>query len=139
MKSQTKKNIWIPVVTGFIRKGNEILLGKRPEGDTLAGCWEFPGGKVNPNESPTEALARELDEELGIKAEIGAIRHAHTHCFGTRSIFIVFFDVHFWKGEPKPLFHSALKWAKPDELKTLEIPLPNKIILPTLLEILKVK
>ncbi|MEI7974047.1 MAG: NUDIX domain-containing protein, partial [Bdellovibrio sp.] len=56
------KTQWIPVVAGVLRKDHLILLGQRPEGNHLAGHWEFPGGKIEAGESPEQALQRELKE-----------------------------------------------------------------------------
>lgn len=131
-----KRPTWIPVVTAMIRKGPRVLVGKRPEGHTLAGQWEFPGGKVEIGESPEEALARELKEELDIEAEIGSIQMACTHSYPEVGILLVFYEVQFWKGEPKTVHHSELKWVLPDELKVLNIPEANRRLLPTILEIL---
>ena len=75
----SKKPTWIPVATGILRKGSLVLVGQRPEGHTLAGQWEFPGGKIELGEQPKEALQRELFEELGIKAEIGDL-HLRLAC-----------------------------------------------------------
>lgn len=132
-----KRPTWIPVVTGFLKKNGLILIGQRPDGHSLAGQWEFPGGKIEIGEFPEDALKRELREELGIEAEIGALRYAHTHNYGDRGIIILFYDVHFWKGETKSQHHTALRWIKPEELKTMEIPEANRKILPKLLEFLK--
>ena len=131
-----KRPTWIPVVTAMIRKGPYVLVGQRPEGHTLAGQWEFPGGKIEIGESPEQALARELDEELGIQAEVGTVKMACTHSYPDVGIFLVFFEVQFWKGEPKPVHHSELKWILPEELKSLNIPEANRKLLPTILEIL---
>jgi 8-oxo-dGTP diphosphatase len=131
-----KRPTWIPVVTAMIRKGPHVLVGKRPEGHTLAGQWEFPGGKVEIGESPEEALARELKEELGIEAEIGPIQMACTHSYPDVGILLVFFEVQFWKGEPKPVHHSELRWVLPEELKKLNIPEANRRLMPTILGIL---
>jgi 8-oxo-dGTP diphosphatase len=132
-----KKAIWTPVVTALIRKGGKVLLGLRPQSSSLPGAWEFPGGKIDPGESPEYALKRELQEELGIDAEIGALRMAHTHSYGERGVLLLIYDVNFWKCEPKTVYHESLRWADPSELDGLEIPEANRRILPRLLEILK--
>ena len=63
-RPRSKKAHWIPVVAGFLKKDGKILVGQRPESHSLAGQWEFPGGKIEPGETPEQALARELEEEL---------------------------------------------------------------------------
>lgn len=133
------RGIWIPVVTGLIRKDTKILLGLRPTGETLAGHWEFPGGKIDQGETPQEALRRELQEEVGIDAEIGDVRFVHTHSYGTRGVVLIFYDVHFWKGEPKSIYHDELKWVEADDLEKMQIPEANRNILKILIGILKEK
>ena len=136
-KTPKKRAHWTPVVTGLIRKNGKILLGLRPKGESLAGSWEFPGGKIDAGESPEEALRRELQEEIGVEAEIGKLRIVHTHSYGDRGVLLIFFDVHFWKGEPKTIYHEDLKWVAPEELGTLTIPEANRNILKELIEIIK--
>jgi 8-oxo-dGTP diphosphatase len=136
-KTKKKRSIWIPVVTGLLRKNGQILLGLRPQGESLAGSWEFPGGKIDQGESPEFALKRELMEEIGVEAEIGHLRQVHTHSYGERGILLMFYDVHFWKGEPKSIYHEALRWADPEELKQLQIPEANRNILSQLIKIIK--
>ncbi len=132
-----RRSIWIPVVTGLIKKNDQVLLGLRPAGHSLAGHWEFPGGKINQGEAPEQALQRELMEEVAIEAEIGKLRLAHTHSYGDRGVLLLFYDVNFWKGEPKTVYHEALRWAHPDELIQLNIPEANRNILTKLIQILK--
>jgi 8-oxo-dGTP diphosphatase len=124
-----KRPTWIPVVTALIRKGSKVLVGQRPLGHSLAGQWEFPGGKIERGELPEAALARELREELAIEADIGTLKLASTHFFGDTGIMILFYDVHFWRGELKAVHHMDLRWVEPNELKTLPIPEANKKIL----------
>ena len=124
-----KRPVWIPVVTGLIRKGDKVLVGQRPVGHSLAGQWEFPGGKIEKGETPEQALARELNEELAIDAEVGTLKIASTHSYGDTGILILFFEVLFWKGEPKAVHHMELRWIHPSELSTLQIPEANKKIL----------
>lgn len=128
-KNKPKKAHWIPVVAGFLKKGNLILVGQRPEHNTLPGQWEFPGGKIEAGESPEQALARELEEELGIQAEVGALRLACTHTFGDVNILILFYEILYWKGEPKSKHHLMIEWIHPEELSSREIPEANRRIL----------
>lgn len=87
-------------------------------------------------ESPEKALARELREELGIEATIGELRLANTHSYGEKGVILLFYDVPFWNGEPKPKHHSDLQWVAPDQIPELEIPEANRRILSTILDIL---
>ena len=136
-KMRKKRSVWIPVVTGLLRKNDKILLGLRPQGESLAGAWEFPGGKIDQGESPEYALKRELQEEIGIDAEIGKLRFVHTHSYGERGVLLLFFDVNFWKGEPKTIYHEDLRWADPDELERIQIPEANRNVLKQLIQIIK--
>src|SRR5579871_3248561 len=115
-KSRKKRSVWIPVVTAILRKNGKVLLGLRPQGESLAGSWEFPGGKIDQGESPEAALKRELEEEIGVEAEVGKLRLVHTHSYGERGVLLLFYDVNFWKGEPKKIYHEDLRWVDPDEM-----------------------
>lgn len=128
-KTRNKKINWIPVVAGLMKKDKKILVGQRPENHSLAGLWEFPGGKIELGESPQVALARELNEELGIDATIGELKLACTHSYGDVGIVILFYEVNYWKGEPKAQHHLMLEWIYPQELKLRPIPDANKKIL----------
>tara|TARA_B110001454_G_C12723326_1_gene436668 strand:- start:25552 stop:25971 length:420 start_codon:yes stop_codon:yes gene_type:complete len=128
-RTKLKKINWIPVVAGFLKKDQKILVGQRPENHSLAGLWEFPGGKIEIGETPEQALERELNEELGIEAQIGTLRLACTHSYGDVGIIILFYEVNYWKGEPKAKHHLMLEWIYPQELKTRPIPEANKKIL----------
>ena len=129
---KSRKRNWIPVVTALLHKDGRLLLGRRPKG-SLQGQWEFPGGKIELGETPEEALKRELIEELGIEAEIGGLRFATTHTYGDRGVLLLFYDVNFWKGEPKSQHHTELKWVPPDEVRQFEIPEANRKVLDRIL------
>ena len=124
-KAHVKKN-WIPVVAGILKKDHKILVGQRPENHTLAGLWEFPGGKIELGETPEEALARELNEELGIEAVVGELKLACSHSYGDVGILILFYEILFWKGEPKAQHHVHLEWIEPAILTTKKIPDANR-------------
>ena len=135
-KPRSKKNHWIPVVAGFLKKDGKILVGQRPENNSLAGQWEFPGGKIELGESPEQALTRELNEELGIDAEVGELKMACSHTYGDVGILILFFEIKYWKGEPKAKHHMMLEWIYPEELKLRSIPEANRKILDRILHAL---
>lgn len=128
-KPKSRKGHWIPVVAGFLKKDGKILVGQRPENNSLPGQWEFPGGKIEPGETPEQALVRELQEELGIDAEVGDLKLACTHSYGEVGILILFYEILFWKGQPKAQHHMMLEWIHPEELKHRNIPDANRKIL----------
>ena len=134
-----RRTHWIPVVAGFMKKGNQILVGQRPENNSLAGQWEFPGGKIEAGETPEQALARELFEELGIEADIGELKLAASHSYGDVNILILFYEVLFWKGEPKPKHHLMLEWIHHEDLVHGNIPEANRKMLDRLFKALGVQ
>ena len=99
------------VVAGVIDRDGMILIGQRRAGDRFAFKWEFPGGKVEPDEEPKEALARELREELGIEAEIGEEMARYEHHYpGKTAILLMFFRVLTFAGEPANHVFESIRW-----------------------------
>ena len=107
------------VVGGVARREADgaVLMARRPPGGRHGGLWELPGGKVEAGESDAEALARELLEELGVVAEVGALiavgqdERVELWCYAVRL-----------SGEPQALDHDALCWVSPDDLHRLPTP-----------------
>ena len=123
------------VAAALIGESGRILLQQRAPDRTMAGLWEFPGGKVEPGETPEAALARELDEELGIAVAVEALEPA---CFasapvGDRHMTLLLYLCRVWRGEPRPLDASALQWASIAEMRTISMP-PADVPLVALLE-----
>lgn len=129
MSASSKRQNWIPVVTALIRRKGMVLVGQRPEEKTLPGVWEFPGGKIEAGESPEVALQRELNEELGIQAEIGNLALAATHNYGTTGILLLFYFVDFWQGDLRSVHHTEIKWVSPRELGQIKLPEANSKVL----------
>jgi len=101
-----------------------VLLSQRKSGTHLAGAWEFPGGKVEPDEDPRDALVRELAEELGVTAEVGDIVEVTFHRYPTKSVLLLFYEARLAAGSaaPRALDVAAVRWAAPSELKDEEFP-----------------
>jgi mutator protein MutT len=120
----------IDVVAGVIRGADgRILITQRLAKDTLGGYWEFPGGKVDPGEQPPAALKRELREELGVEAEIGAEIHRITHAYPDRDVRLYFHDVRILSGEPQKLEVADLRWVTLDELDQYQFPAADRPLL----------
>lgn len=101
-----------------------ILVQQRPEGKQMAGLWEFPGGKVEPGESPEQALVRELAEELGITiapSDLQPMAFA-SEPLGDRHLMLLLYACGTWTGTPLAIEATAIRWASIDELRRLPMP-----------------
>lgn len=109
------------VAAALIVRGGEVLICQRRPDQPMALQWEFPGGKIEAGESAEEALARELDEELGIQAKVGPritrIRHNYRH---GGAVDLQFFAVHEFAGELKNRIFQQLRWTRLEELPEYE-------------------
>ncbi len=109
------------VAAALIVRGGEVLICQRRPDQPMALQWEFPGGKIEPGETPEQALARELDEELGIRATIGGrvthIRHNYRH---GGAVDLQFFAVYEFEGELENRIFQQLKWVRMEELPTYD-------------------
>jgi 8-oxo-dGTP diphosphatase len=105
------------VVAALIVRGGEVLICQRRPDQPMALQWEFPGGKIEAGEGPEQALARELNEELGIDATIGPrvtrIRHNYRH---GGAVDLQFFAVHSFSGELQNRIFRELRWARLEDL-----------------------
>ena len=101
-----------------------VLIAQRPEGKALAGLWEFPGGKVEPGETPEHALIRELREELGIEVAAACLAPFvfASHGYDSFHLLMPLYLCRRWEGAPTAREHAALKWVKPTGLR--EYPMP---------------
>ena len=100
------------MVAGIIINQNKILIGKRKDKDIGGGKWEFPGGKIEVGETNSEALERELYEELGISVKIGKELMNYEHVFKTTIYNITFMEIIDYEGEICNNAHSEIKWVK---------------------------
>jgi 8-oxo-dGTP diphosphatase len=112
----------IDVAVGVLRRGAGILLTRRLAGTHLEGYWELPGGKFEPGETASQALLRELHEELGITVTAARPLICHQHRYAERAVRLHAFEVTAWQGEPHGRQGQALRWADPDTLDPAELP-----------------
>jgi 8-oxo-dGTP diphosphatase len=109
------------VAAALIVRDGEVLIGQRRADQPMASLWEFPGGKIEAGESPQQALARELTEELGISASIGPpvtrIRHNYRH---GGAVDLQFFTVHEFHGEIVNHIYQQIRWVKLGDLPSYD-------------------
>ena len=111
-----------------------VLLSRRPEGRPMAGLWEFPGGKVEPGETPEEALIRELTEELGIctvESCLAPLTFA-SHSYDDFHLLMPLFACRRWEGTPRPREGQELKWVRPEKLREHSMPPADIPLIPAL-------
>lgn len=118
----------------LIDKDGRVLLAQRPEGKSMAGLWEFPGGKVEPGETPEVALIRELQEELGIDTWASCLAPLTfaSHAYADFHLLMPLFVCRKWNGSPKPKEGQALEWARKSELRNYPMPPADLPIIPVL-------
>ncbi|HUA53545.1 MAG TPA: (deoxy)nucleoside triphosphate pyrophosphohydrolase, partial [Candidatus Sulfotelmatobacter sp.] len=101
-----------------------VLLARRPPGKAMAGLWEFPGGKVKPDETPEAALIRELKEELGIDVAASCLAPLTfaSHGYPDFHLLMPLYVCHKWQGTVAPLEGQTLAWVRPSRLGDYEMP-----------------
>lgn len=111
-----------------------VLLAQRPEGKSMAGLWEFPGGKVEADETPEQALIRELQEELGIdtwESCLAPLTFA-SHAYDDFHLLMPVFACRKWNGTPQSRENQALKWVRGTELRNFPMPPADIPLIPIL-------
>ncbi len=132
------RQILLVAACALIDAEGRILLARRPEGKKLAGLWEFPGGKLHPNETPEAALVRELKEELGITVEeknLAPFVFA-SHPYDGVHLLMPVYLCRRWHGKPSPREGQALAWVAPDRLVEYPMPAADRPLIPMLRDFL---
>ena len=112
----------IDVVAAIIRQNGRILITQRRDDVHLARLWEFPGGKVEPDESLEVALQREIVEELGIEIRVDDEFFTIDYEYPAKSVRLHFFNCSVIEGEAKPLEVADLRWVKPEDIQNYQFP-----------------
>ena len=118
----------------LIDTDGRVLLAQRPEGKSLAGLWEFPGGKVEPGESPEDALIRELREELGIETKASCLAPLTfaSHSYPDFHLLMPLFACRRWEGVAVGQEGQTLAWVRPERLRDYPMPPADLPLIPIL-------
>ena len=118
----------------LIDPDGRVLLAQRPEGKSMAGLWEFPGGKVETRETPEAALIRELEEELGIETWASCLAPLTfaSHSYDDFPLLMPLFACRKWGGTPQSRENQTLKWVKPSEMRDYPMPAADVPLIPIL-------
>ncbi len=109
------------VVAAVIEEEGRILVTRRQPGVHLAGMWEFPGGKIDPDETHKDALRREIREELDADVDVGGLILATTHAYTDKTVTLYFYRCAL-KGTPRPLLGQEMRWVAHGDLPSLGFP-----------------
>jgi len=115
-----------------------VLIAQRPEGKSMAGLWEFPGGKVDPGETPEHALVRELEEELGIETKIACLAPLTfaSHTYETFHLLMPLYVCRRFWGTPMPREGQKLKWVRPRDMRNYPMPPADEPLIAHLMDLL---
>ncbi len=109
------------VVAALVRDGTKVLMSRRRADQPMPGLWEFPGGKVEPGESPIAALEREVTEELGCAVAVGRIHEVVFHPYGDFDLYMLVYEASISSGTPRPVQVAEVAWVDAARLPELDL------------------
>ena len=132
------KPVMLVAACALVDADGRVLLAQRPEGKPLAGLWEFPGGKVEPGETPEETVIRELREELGIETKVACLAPLTfaSHSYDSFHLLMPLFICRRFCGTPHPHEGQALKWVRPRQIRDYPMPPADEPLIPFLIDLL---
>ena len=132
------KPILLVSACALVDSDNRVLIAQRPQGKSMAGLWEFPGGKVEEGETPEQTLIRELQEELGIttwETCLAPLSFA-SHSYDKFHLLMPLYICRKWDGFPASKEGQALKWVRANKLRDFDMPPADEPLIPSLMDIL---
>jgi len=132
------RRILLVAACALVDSDGRVLLSQRPEGKQLAGLWEFPGGKVEPGETPEETLIRELQEEIGITTKVACLAPLTfaSHTYDDFHLLMPLYVCRRYEGIARGLEGQALKWVRPKDMRDYPMPPADEPLIPFLLDLL---
>jgi 8-oxo-dGTP diphosphatase len=136
--SETPKKLLLVAACALVDADGRVLIAQRPEGKQLAGLWEFPGGKVEPGETPEETVVREMEEELGIETKVACLAPLTfaSHSYDNFNLLMPLYVCRRYWGIPQAKEHTALKWVRPNKLRDYPMPPADAPLIPFLIDLL---
>lgn len=134
----TDKPLLLVVACALVDADRRVLIAQRPEGKSMAGLWEFPGGKVEAGETPEAALIRELAEELEIETKEACLAPLSfaSHSYESVHLLMPLYVCRKWQGTPQTREHKALKWVRPQALRDYPMPPADEPLIAALCDLL---
>lgn len=132
------KPILLVVACALIDTDRRVLIAQRPEGKHMANMWEFPGGKIEPGETPEAAIIRELREELDVETREACLAPLSfaSHTYEHMHLLMPLYVCRRWQGTPVAKEHQALKWVRPQALRDYEMPPADEPLIAALCDLL---
>ncbi|TJV41058.1 MAG: (deoxy)nucleoside triphosphate pyrophosphohydrolase [Mesorhizobium sp.] len=136
--ASTGKRLLLVAACALVDADGRVLLAQRPPGKQLAGLWEFPGGKVEPGETPEQCLIRELQEEIGVETEIPCLAPLTfaSHSYDDFHLLMPLFICRRFRGIAQPREGQALKWVRPKQMRDYPMPPADAPLIPFLIDLL---
>jgi 8-oxo-dGTP diphosphatase len=136
--SDKPKRMLLVAACALVDTDGRVLLAQRPEGKQLAGLWEFPGGKVEPGETPEETIIRELHEEIGIETKAACLAPLTfaSHSYDDFHLLMPLYVCRRFTGTPEPREGQALKWVRPKQMRDYPMPPADEPLIPFLIDLL---
>ncbi len=132
------QSILLVVACVLVDADRRVLIAQRPPAGSMGGLWEFPGGKVEPGETPEAALIRELEEELGVSTKTACLAPLSfaSHSYEKFHLLMPVYVCRKWQGTPEPREHTALKWVRPQALRDYPMPPADEPLIAALCDLL---
>ena len=136
--SETARKIMLVAACALVDADRRVLIAQRPEGKPMAGLWEFPGGKVEPGETPEETLIRELEEELGIVTQVPCLAPLTfaSHAYEDFHLLMPLYICRRYEGIARGLEGQAIKWVRTRDLRDYPMPAADEPLVPFLFDLL---